>query len=157
MKKREDWPEKMNEYIERIATMPFAWGTLDCCMFAADCVLAMTDEDFAADFRGQYTDAPSAYVALQRFAGGGIPETMAILADRFGWEPVEPLRAQRGDIVLIPPHLCHGDPRFGGALGICVGPLSIFMAEIGARAISTIPSPGQDGIEKVWRVPLGTN
>ena len=36
--------------------MPFARGTNDCCMFAADAVLAMTGRDLAADWRGTYSD-----------------------------------------------------------------------------------------------------
>lgn len=155
MKKREGWPERMNDYFAAIMHAPFAWGSLDCCLMPANCVLEMTGEDFAADFRGAYNDPVSAFVALRKFAGAGIIATMDVLAVKHGWERVEPLRAQRGDIVMLPWQICDGDERFDGALGMCAGTVSLYMQDVGLRAISTIPSPGQAGITHAWRIAHG--
>lgn len=156
MQKRENWPERMNDYFRSIIQAQFVWGKTDCCLMAADCVAAMTGEDFAADFRGKYSDPVTAYLALQKFANGGILATMAVLAQRHGWTDVEPLRAQRGDIVMLPMEVCEGDPRFDGALGICIGTLSLYMQQdIGLRGISTIPAKGQPGITHAWRIAHG--
>lgn len=155
MKKFEAWPELMNDYLKRVFKEPLLWGTHDCCLMPANCVLAMTGEDFAADFRGKYDDGPSAYLALQKFGGGGILETMEILAKRHEWTEVPVLRAQRSDIVMLPPSLCGGDERFGGALGMCVGTISLFISENGMKATSTIPNPGAQGIVHAWRIKSG--
>lgn len=156
MKKLEAWPELMGAYFKGVLHREMAWGEFDCCLMAADCVLAMTGEDFAADFRGTYDDGPSAFTALMRFSGtGDIYDTMKILAERHGWEKVEPLRAQRGDIAMVPPVLCGGDDRFGGALGICTGPVTLMVGQDGIKGISTIPNPGQIGLTHVWRIKSG--
>jgi hypothetical protein len=151
--KKENWPELMHAYVKDVRAMPFAWGTFDCCLFTADCVKAMTGEDFAADFRGKYTDAPSAYAMLQEFAGGGVYATMEKLRPQFGWEEVPPKLAQRGDIVMVSPTVCGSDERFDGALGICVGTISLFVGENGLAGTSTIPSPGQETVIHAWRIP----
>lgn len=155
MKKREGWPELMNAYFATIMQAPFAWGVLDCCLMPANCVLEMTGEDFAADFRSKYDDAAGAFRALRQFAGSGILATMDVLTARHGWERVEPLRAQRGDIVMLPWQICDGDERFDGGLGMCIGTLSLYMQDVGLRAISTIPSPDQAGITHAWRIAHG--
>lgn len=156
MKKFEAWPELMNAYFRRALPLPMRWGEHDCCMMAANCVLDMTGEDFAIDFRGKYDDGPSAYKALMDFGGGGILETMRILAKRHDWTELDNvLKTQRGDIVMIPPVLCGGDERYGGALGMCVGTLSGFVSAEGMRSMSTVPLPGQPGIIHSWRIPHG--
>lgn len=156
MFKKEGWPEFLNDYLNSVRTKPFGpWGRYDCCLFTADGGIAMTGEDFAADFRGKYDDPASAYAALQDFAGGGILPTMEKLALQHGLAPVAPLRAQRGDFVLLPPSFCGGDARFDGALALCAGPLSFYLdATKGLRATSTVPNAGQPGITHAWRIPL---
>ena len=87
---------------------PFVWGENDCCLFAANGVLAITGVDIAADFRGKYTDLPSALRAIHDIAGG------TDVADAISWcaakyELVEwardgkplPLMARRGDLVAV--------------------------------------------------------
>ena len=60
-----DWRARLEAYLDSIEGRPFAWGDLDCALFAADCVLAMTGVDFANDFRGKYTDYASGLAALK--------------------------------------------------------------------------------------------
>lgn len=155
MFRTEKWPEVLQAYLKPVTKEPFRWATFDCCMFAANAVKAMTGEDFAVDFRGQYDDGPSAYEALQRIGAGDVNATMDSLSTRFGWEIItNPLRTQRGDIVLLAPECCEGDPRFGGALGICVGTLCLFASDVGLKAISTIPNPGTRSVLRAWRIPI---
>jgi hypothetical protein len=49
-----DWPEQLAAFIEARRDMPFDWAVNDCCVLAADAVLAMTGRDFLADYRGRY-------------------------------------------------------------------------------------------------------
>lgn len=64
-----DWPERLDAAMRAHADAPFTWGAHDCCMFAADCVLAVTGIDPAADLRGEYADAAGAVRTLERVGG----------------------------------------------------------------------------------------
>lgn len=95
MIRRQDWPEKLSEYILSRAKMPFEWGSNDCGTFFADGVIQMTDEDPIADIRGKWTDAMSAarFIASE----GGLE---ALLSARFH-KIHGVLFAQRGDAGLV--------------------------------------------------------
>lgn len=95
----------LTEFIERRLDTPFAWGRSDCCLFAADAVLAITAVDHAAKFRGRYKTARGARQLLE--ASGGV----AGMVERAGLIEVAPLLAQRGDVVLL-------ETEHGDALGI---------------------------------------
>lgn len=91
------------------------WGTHDCVMFGADCVLAMTGEDPVADIRGKY-DGPVTAARIIRKAGFDCLGDM--IADRF--LEIEVSAAGRGDLVL-----CDGpDGEFVGVVDghVCLGP-----------------------------------
>ncbi len=49
-----DWRPRLVGYLEEVRSRPFAYGQHDCALFAAGAVEAMTGEDLATDFRGQY-------------------------------------------------------------------------------------------------------
>lgn len=102
-----DWPKRLDQAIEAGRSKPFVWGSHDCVLFAADVVLALTGEDLAAQWRGQYDSAETALRAIHK--GGGL---ITMAADALG-EPVPVLSARRGDVVL------YRDER-GPSLGICL-------------------------------------
>ena len=54
------WPERLAEYLDRRALLPFSWGMQDCAMFAADAVKEITGVDIAEDLRGTYSNADQA-------------------------------------------------------------------------------------------------
>jgi hypothetical protein len=87
-----DYPERLAAFIESRRGMPFEWGINDCCLFAADGVLAQTGVDLAADWRG-YTSAREAAQLIDRV--GGLPAFAHALAEK----PVA--RAFRGEVVLV--------------------------------------------------------
>jgi hypothetical protein len=92
--RRADWQSRLAELVAARMDAPFAWGSNDCCLFAADAVLAVTGTDPAADLRGAYTDERGALRVLARLGGvAGIAEARA------GAEIV-PALARPGDIVL---------------------------------------------------------
>lgn len=59
---------------------PFAWGVQDCCLWAADWVLAATGRDPAAGWRGRYLTALGAARLVTR-RGGFEAHVAACLAD----------------------------------------------------------------------------
>lgn len=89
-----DWQPRLAALFAARAEQPFTWGRFDCCLFAADAVLAVTGHDPAADLRGTYSTEEQAARVLQR-AGGVVG-----VAIRRAGPVVPPQLAQPGDIGL---------------------------------------------------------
>ena len=105
MPRHKDWPERFYAFVEARRFMPFAWGSNDCALFAADCVLALTGVDHAEGLR-TYTDEAGAAEVIRR--AGGMRAFAARLAHR------ELALAKRGDIVLA---VTAGRETFGVVFG----------------------------------------
>jgi hypothetical protein len=120
--RRDNWPDLLAAYIESKRSEPFAWGSNDCCLFAADWVQIATGHDIAAQWRGSYTTALGARRALDE--GGGIGR----LVEQAGGIRIETSLAQRGDLVAQ-------DFPVGIALGICVGTLAAFVSRDGIEFV----------------------
>jgi hypothetical protein len=110
-KRRPDWPERLAALIEARRHTEFAWGTHDCCLFAADTVLAMTGADPASEWRGRYDSEAEALALLgERGLEGMVADAMAA----FGAPECPVLAAQRGDVVLA---TSGNEPLVGVAFG----------------------------------------
>ena len=72
----------------------FEWGRVDCCLWPADAVRAMTGKDIASDFRGKYKTARKAASLLAK-AGG-----LEGLGERAGAR-IAPLCAGVGDVGVV--------------------------------------------------------
>jgi hypothetical protein len=130
MKRKEDWPEILAAYLHERRTMPFVWGSNDCCLFSADAILAMTGIDTMADYRGKYNSALSAVRLFK--AGGGIEACAAASCKASSFDERANINfAQRGDLVLW------DTPTHGPAFGICVGVYSAFASTNGTIEITT--------------------
>lgn len=108
-----DWEPRLAEYLAKRHGVHFTWGATDCCLFAADAVIAMTGEDPATAFRGRYTTARGATRALKRYGAGTIEATLDTM---FG--QIRTAFARRGDLVMC-----------AGMVGICVGGAALFVGE----------------------------
>jgi hypothetical protein len=111
----EDWEKRLNDYLNTVG--PFEWGANDCCLFAANAVMAMTGEDYAKEYRG-YKTAKGALGKLKDLGVEGV-------ATKALGESKPPLFAQRGDVVAV-------KTNEEIALGICIG--------------AKIAAVGQDGL-----------
>jgi hypothetical protein len=103
MKRIEHWATRgLDAFLRSRAATPFAWGTHDCALFAADGIEVMTGVDIAADFRGKYSDEAGALEAIRTVAGGAtVADAAAWCAAKHGLEEWRhPLCAQRGDLVV---------------------------------------------------------
>lgn len=114
-----DWQIRFQAFVLDKQSEPFSWGRNDCCIFAADCVAALTGCDFASEYRGIYRTEKTAYKLLKEF--GGIQG----LAENALGASMSRHRATVGDVVLV---MMNGRE----ALGICNG--------------ATIIGPGANGI-----------
>jgi len=127
-----EWQSALASVIEERMVAPFAWGTHDCCLFAADCVQAMTGHDPAVDVRGAYADEKGAARVLKKMGG-----LEAIASTRCGKE-VNPAAARIGDVVL--------GTAGRECLGVCTGEMWHAPGEHGLLAM-----PMRD-VLRAWRV-----
>ena len=104
-----DWLKQLLDLISKRRQTPHAWGTNDCCLFAADAILAMTGDDKAVALRGTYTTEAEAHQIIAKFGG------LAPMLTHFLGEPRGPLCARRGDIVAFTA------PNGQECVGVCVG------------------------------------
>jgi hypothetical protein len=118
----EGWPEALHALIVARSEWPFTWGSHDCCLFAADCIHAMTGVDLAAALRG-YTTALGA-ARRARMAGAGPEDPYGVEAwPRLAFLPPVPIaHARRGDLIVVS---SDHSPRALIALGICTGTAAV--------------------------------
>lgn len=110
------WEAELARQIERARDVPFRWGLHDCATWAFDVRLALTGQDAAVAWRGLYSTERGAARMLRRLGH----DTLAGLCRAILGDPIQPLCAQRGDIVLA-----------DGAIGVCVGGAGVFVAREG--------------------------
>jgi cell wall-associated NlpC family hydrolase len=140
-KRREDWPERLAEYLRSKRGQPFVWGANDCALLTCGAVLAMTEVDLAADFRGKYTDAASATKVMLQVCGGNLEKLAEKIAADRGFQEVKPALARRGDVVLF--DVRDDEAVQGPALGV--------VALNGHTAHSTGPGGAVVVPIKAWR------
>ncbi|MBS0430496.1 MAG: hypothetical protein JSR41_24685 [Proteobacteria bacterium] len=127
-----NWQAALSAFIAERRSVPFAWGSNDCCLFAADAVQAMTGVDHAAELRG-YGSALEAARLIE--ARGGLER---IASDALG-EPVAPVFASVGDVVLI-------DNEGRELLALCNGTTALAPGELGMVVL------GMDAAKAAWKV-----
>lgn len=122
-----DWPERLAALFAAREAQPFEWGRFDCCLFAADAVLAVTGHDPAADLRGTYATAAEASRVLASF--GGVAGVAIARAGRV----VPVALAQPGDVGLS-----HHDAErpalavWGGSAWHAAGAVGVVVVPAGA-------------------------
>lgn len=143
MKRIDTWDQALHDFVEGRVDKPFEWGANDCALFVCDAVQAMTGEDMAADFRGQYTTQLGAAKASLALTGGATIEDVAqyVTKQHDLDELTTVLLAQRGDVVLF-------DGAEGPALGLVYlnGTHAVFVGTEGLRSL-----PVTD-CRRAWRV-----
>lgn len=110
-----DWEARLAAYLASVAGLPHAYGSHDCALHAANAVIALTDEDPAARFRGRYSTQIGSLRALRRYGEGTLEATFDA-----AFPEIPCAFAQRGDIVLR-----------DGSVGVCLGGDAAFVGEEG--------------------------
>ena len=104
MTRHEYWDTRSyHDFLLERSSTPFAWGTNDCALFAADGIKAITGVDIADDFRGKYHDEAGAWATVKAITGGStVADAAAYCAAKHGLTELEhPFMAQRGDLVVF--------------------------------------------------------
>lgn len=129
------WRRRFDALVRDRMNRPFAWGTHDCCMWAADCVLAITGTDPAAAYRGSYSTEAEAMALLDSL--GGL-EAIGAMAG-----PACPaLTARIGDIGIV-------SGSGAQTLGVCIGTGWLAPA---AAGLAHLPLTSA---RRAWRVSHG--
>ncbi len=89
-----DWTTRLNDAIKAAQGRPFSWGEFDCCLFAADCAMAVCGLDPAKPYRGKYKTEAGAKRQLKRVSGSLEGAWDAC------FKRIELMFVQRGDVVL---------------------------------------------------------
>lgn len=139
-RRQDGWEKAFNAEVEAALTRPFAWGHFDCCLFAADCVRAITGTDIAAGYRSTYESRMGALELVER--EGGLEAMIDRACSEHGLEPRRPEEAQRGDVVIL-----NGVDGFTVTAGICVGTRAAVPAP--ERGLSFVPMVSAT---RVWHV-----
>lgn len=131
MARTSGWDVRLAREIEAARHRPFAWGVHDCATWAFDVAARLTGQPSSAEaWRGRYDSDFGARRVMRELGWRSLGEMGVALLG----EPVAPVMAQRGDIVL------------GEAFGVCAG--------------AFWHAPGPEGLERrrlrdarmAWRV-----
>lgn len=114
----DDWQTPFYAYIEAARLAPFAWGTHDCCLFAAGAIDALTGSDLRTQLSAAYSDEASALAYIASFGS-----LEAAVSSWLGPSKA-PNFAGPGDIVLA-------DLSLGPTIGVCLGTGCAFSAASG--------------------------
>ena len=132
-----NWQSRLAALVETRQATPFAWGSNDCCLWAADCADACTGVDLVGELRGRYADERAGRRLLKRLGG------LAVLASsRLGAE-VPPLMAQVGDVGLV------ADEVAGELLAVWLGAHWAAPGATGLRHIAPA------AVTRAWRLCRG--
>jgi hypothetical protein len=119
-----DWQVRLEAFVRERRGKPFAWGSHDCALFAADCVEALTGERLLPNMRG-YSTAKDALLLIEK--AGGLRGIACHALGGF----IAPKLARPGDLVLL---AVEGD-HFPEALGVCNGSTALAQGERGVVAV----------------------
>jgi hypothetical protein len=139
-----DWQSRFSKVVKDYQRSAFEWGVHDCCLFVCDCIVALTGQDPAAEFRGKYDNEEQARQLVQDYCGGGIEDLVTVMSERFGYPEISPISAQRGDLGLIT--AWSSSVNFSATMGICVGGQFAFM---GLGEMKYVP---YGLVARAWRV-----
>lgn len=138
----EDWPRRLEDYIDAARAEPFRWGRSDCLHFALGVVEVLTGRDVVAQLGG-----PQAYDSED--------QARALCGDRFGGDP-----ARLVDSVLSRRDLCAGRgniaafpfPEADGGFTLAFGVIDGSGRRIAARTASGLSFLRLDHACIVWEV-----
>jgi hypothetical protein len=128
----QDWPQRLDDYIESRTATPFTYGAHDCCKFAAGAIEAITGEDRMQDYEYESQEGAAALIT-----SGGSLENLVTAA--LGQPMDSPAFAGRGDVVLA-------ELERGPTVGVCLGLECAFAADVG------LAFRLRERILRAWRV-----
>ncbi|MCM2292301.1 hypothetical protein NAC44_08165 [Allorhizobium sp. BGMRC 0089] len=125
--RKETWIADYHAVIDTIRRRPFDWAGHDCATgLALKVVEAMTGQNPAGDWLGDYRDAASAYRHLRGLGFADLADLAAAFLPEYG----HPSDAHIGDLAAIPV-----DTPFCHALGVINGERIFVLSETGLASV----------------------
>lgn len=126
IKRIDAWREPFSKVVDDLYYKPFVWGENDCAIgLVRKLVLAITGEDVAAKYEGQYWDAKTGYRLLRKEGFEDLADMAASILPE-----IHVSQAMIGDIAAI-----KTDDGFGHGLGVVNGERIIVLTEKGIGSI----------------------
>lgn len=122
MTRKQDWAESLTEYLVGVSRTEFRPGRMDCALFTAGAVQAITGQDFARGYRGYKTLA----AGRKKLSEEGFETHIDYAASLL--EEIPPALAQPGDVAVV-------DTEEGPALGVFQGEYVYAMSHTGLGLI----------------------
>lgn len=132
MSRVENWQLLLQLHIDSYESKVFKWRDNDCTRFVAEWLDAAIGTKHTQNIPTNYKTERGAYRILRKHYG--VKSLSDLLTRELGDEYINPMYAQRGDIIASHTHPDFSD-AFGCALGICVGSEVAFFG------------PGKQGLE----------
>lgn len=128
--RHEDWPERLQAYVESHRNAAWVWGQHDCAMFASGAVQSVNGTDPFATYRGRYSTEAEAERLIDA-AGGFEALCTSVLGEP---QRAADARPRRGDLV-------YGPLRKDGAegLAVCLGTTAVSPGYVWRPSIKTTP------------------
>ena len=146
-KRKDNWPQLLNQFIEARRHVPFNWKKQNCCFTACDWIKICTGKDPARGLRQMGSTLKGAAKMMKDMGGvEGIAKTQCA---KFGFASISVNFAQRGDIVLVDLNSFNNpsiNPTPDNSLGIVVGSEAAF---VGRRGLQFIPV---SACRLAWRI-----
>lgn len=130
--RKNNWPEKLDEVLNRYRATQFEYGRADCWLFVTDAISAITENTLYNEaIEASYTSLKSGLKFIKKTYGVKHYED---LPDVF-FKQINPRMAQRGDLVM-----------FNKTMGICIGAFGLFLKDEGLVHV------GMTQCHRAWRV-----
>ncbi len=131
------WEDRLAAVFESARATPYVLGQHDCLRVACAAVAALTGVDYWQRFAGGYATQREAIKVIRSIA----PDLGRAVSMITGTEPVLPLQARRGDLML------YSDPA-GEHLAVCNGATA---AVLGPDGLLWLPLD-HAGLRAAWRI-----
>lgn len=95
VKRYEDWPLRLSNFLIEHRNLPFSYGTNDCLQFVGKAVFALTGADVLTKY-GCYSTKEEADIIIKE--NGGIRR---MIKDNLGNSGLHIMKAKRGDVCLV--------------------------------------------------------
>lgn len=130
MKRFEDWPRRLSEFLDQHREKPFVWGENDCVYFVGKAVEALTGEDHYTEYVYETEQEASQIMS----DNGGIA---GLIKKALGKGHSNIYSAKRGDIVIMKlPEITAGVVDDSGE----------YIASLSKDGITRLP------LKRAWRV-----
>lgn len=96
--RKNDWPIRLSNYLEKVKDKKFKWGTHDCVMHSVNAVRAITGTDLATGYRKLYRTEEKAREIVKHLFGDN---TDNMFIECLGSYSYKVKKARRGDIARI--------------------------------------------------------